>query len=474
MQYVANNRPVLGIRREDYNTWEGRAPLCPAHVQQLVAKGVTVLVQPASKRAYSGKEYQAAGAHIREDLSEASVILGVKTAPPGELLPNKTYAFFSHTIKAQEANMPMLDAILEKNIRIFDYEMMLDEAGVSPVAGAMGRLAGISGMINILHAMGTRLLALGHHTPFLRIGLTHSYRNIEMCRQAVRDCGYDIALGRMPESIGPLTFLFTGSGYVSKGAQEMLKELPVKFVDPTELRDVCASGDTTRVYAAVLSRQHHLRQRESGRYDEKEYTAHPENYVSIFAEQFAPYVSCLVNGMYWPAAGPRLLTNADLQGLLGNSMVANGVPNGGPNEVPGCTSGGPGYPPLPQRLIAVSDISADEGGSLEFMTECTSMDSPFEVSDGTKSVPGILGDGVVVCSVDNLPAQLPREATDIFGSQLLPYVWEMLHSMTEVPFESQAHLFSKTLQDATIASNGKLRPKYEYISELRASKNKGK
>uniref|UniRef100_C3YJJ0 Saccharopine dehydrogenase [NAD(+), L-lysine-forming] n=1 Tax=Branchiostoma floridae TaxID=7739 RepID=C3YJJ0_BRAFL len=411
MQFVANNRTVLGIRREDYNTWESRAPLSPAHVQKLVSKGVTVLVQPASKRAYSEKEYQEAGAHIREDLSEASVILGVKTTPPEKLLPNKTYAFFSHTIKAQDANMPMLDAIIDKNIRIFDYEMMLDEAGVSPVAGAMGRLAGISGMINILHAMGTRLLALGHHTPFLRIGPTHSYRNIEMCRQAVRDCGYDLALGRMPESMGPLTFLFTGSGYVSKGAQEMLKELPVKFVDPTELRDVCASGDTTRVYAAVMRRHHHLRHRDTGRYDEKEYTAHPDRFVSTFAEQ---------------------------------------------------------------RLIAVSDISADEGGSLEFMTRCTSMDSPFEVSDGTKSEPGIMGGGVVVCSVDNLPAQLPREATDIFGNQLLPYVWEMLHSMAEVPFESQADLFSKTLQDATIASNGKLRPKYEYIWELRESKNQQK
>ncbi|XP_078613441.1 alpha-aminoadipic semialdehyde synthase, mitochondrial-like [Branchiostoma floridae x Branchiostoma japonicum] len=474
MQFVANNRIVLGIRREDYNTWESRAPLSPAHVQKLVSKGVTVLVQPASKRAYSGKEYQEAGAHIREDLSEASVILGVKTTPAEKLLPNKTYSFFSHTIKAQDANMPMLDAILDKNIRIFDYEMMLDEAGVSPVAGAMGRLAGISGMINILHAMGTRLLALGHHTPFLRIGPTHIYRNIEMCRQAVRDCGYDLALGRMPESIGPLTFLFTGSGYVSKGAQEMLKELPVKFVDPTELRDVCASGDTTRVYAAVLRRHHHLRHRDTGRYDEKEYAAHPDRFVSTFAEQFAPYVLCLVNGMYWPPTAPRLLTNADLQGLLGNNMADNGVVPGCPNEGPGCPDEVPGYPRLPQRLIAVSDISADEGGSLEFMTQCTSMDSPFEVSDGTKSVPGIMGNGVVVCSVDNLPAQLPREATDIFGNQLLPYVWEMFHSMAEVPFESQAHLFSKTLQDATIASNGKLRPKYEYIWELRALKNQQK
>lgn len=84
--------------------------------------------------------------------------------PIDSLIPGKTYCFFSHTIKAQESNMPLLDAILEKNIRLIDYERIVDDSGHRQVA--FGKYAGIAGMVNILHGLGLRLLALGHHTPF--------------------------------------------------------------------------------------------------------------------------------------------------------------------------------------------------------------------------------------------------------------------------------------------------------------------
>lgn len=105
---------VMAIRREDINVWERRAPIAPSHVAELVNKGVKVLVQPSTRRAYTMDEYERAGAVITEDLSPASLIIGVKAVPIDLLLPDKTYAFFSHTIKAQEANMPLLDAMLEK------------------------------------------------------------------------------------------------------------------------------------------------------------------------------------------------------------------------------------------------------------------------------------------------------------------------------------------------------------------------
>lgn len=118
--------------------------------------------------------YLNAGALVQEDISEANIIFGVKQVPIELLIPNKTYCMFSHTIKAQESNMPLLDAILEKNIRLIDYEKLMDEKGQRVVA--FGKMAGIAGMINILHGMGLRLLALGHHTPFMHIGnLKHSY-----------------------------------------------------------------------------------------------------------------------------------------------------------------------------------------------------------------------------------------------------------------------------------------------------------
>lgn len=105
---------IMAIRREDINVWERRSPISPAHVSELVNKGIKVLVQPSTRRAYTMDEYERAGATITEDLTSASLIIGVKSVPIDLLIPNKTYAFFSHTIKAQEANMPLLDAMLEK------------------------------------------------------------------------------------------------------------------------------------------------------------------------------------------------------------------------------------------------------------------------------------------------------------------------------------------------------------------------
>lgn len=106
-----------------------------------------------------------AGANIQEDISDANVIFGVKQVPVDALIPGKTYCMFSHTIKAQETNMALLDAILEKNIRLIDYERIIDESGQRQVA--FGKYAGVAGMVNVLHGLGLRLLALGHHTPFM-------------------------------------------------------------------------------------------------------------------------------------------------------------------------------------------------------------------------------------------------------------------------------------------------------------------
>ena len=105
------------IRREDQSVWERRAPLAPLHVRELTRRGVKVIVQPSNRRAYPLQSYVQSGAVIQEDISEAPVVIGVKQVPVDSLMPNKTYVFFSHTIKAQEANMAILDACIDRNIR---------------------------------------------------------------------------------------------------------------------------------------------------------------------------------------------------------------------------------------------------------------------------------------------------------------------------------------------------------------------
>ena len=121
---------VLAIAREESSVWERRAPFSPLQVQQMVRSGIRVIVQPSTRRAYTTQEYKQAGAIIQDDISEASAIVGIKSIPIDHLIADKTYTFFSHTIKAQPANMPLLDAILQK-VLIFFLRLWLLHGGAS-------------------------------------------------------------------------------------------------------------------------------------------------------------------------------------------------------------------------------------------------------------------------------------------------------------------------------------------------------
>ncbi|KAL1495088.1 hypothetical protein ABEB36_010561 [Hypothenemus hampei] len=446
------SKKIIAIRREDQSVWERRAPFSPTHVRKLVKNGIKVIVQPSNRRAYPMQNYLNAGAVVQEDISEAKVIFGVKQVPIEQLIPDKTYCLFSHTIKAQETNMPLLDAILEKRIRLIDYEKLMDEKGQRVVA--FGKMAGIAGIVNILHGLGLRLLALGHHTPFMHIGPAHNYRNSSMARQAVRDAGYEIALGLMPKSIGPLTFVFTGSGNVSQGSQEVFQELPHEYVTPEMLRKAAEHGSLTKVYGCEVRRRHYLERADGGGFDPIEYEEHPERYVSTFSKKIAPYASVIINGIYWAVNSPKLLTIPDAKHLL-QAPHTPWLPTS------------KGAPALPHRMLAISDISADPGGSIEFMNECTTIDTPFCLydADRNKDAKSFSGPGVLVCSIDNMPTQIPRESTDFFGDLLLPFTHNIIQSNAQEPLEK--HNFNPVIHGAIIASNGKLTPNYEYIQELR-------
>ncbi|XP_017776130.1 PREDICTED: alpha-aminoadipic semialdehyde synthase, mitochondrial-like, partial [Nicrophorus vespilloides] len=447
-----NTKKVIAIRREDQSVWERRAAFAPSHVKKLTKNGVKVIVQPSNRRSYPMQSYLNAGAIIQEDISEASVIFGVKQVPIDQLIPDKTYCIFSHTIKGQETNMALLDAILEKRIRLLDYEKLMDDKGTRVVA--FGKMAGIAGQINILHGMGLRLLALGHHTPFMHIGMAHNYRNSSMARQAVRDAGYEISLGLMPKSIGPLTFVFTGSGNVSQGSQEVFQELPHEYVSFENLKKAAEHGSLNKIYGCEIRRKHYLERKEGGGFDELEYEEHPERYISTFSKKIAPYASVIVNGIYWAVNSPKLLTIPDAKDLLR------------PARTPWLPTS-VGAPALPHRMLAICDISADPGGSIEFMNECTTIDTPFCLydADRNKDTKSFSGPGVLVCSIDNMPTQIPRESTDFFGDLLFPFAQDILKSKAEEPMEN--HNFCATVEGAIIASNGKLTTNFEYIQDLR-------
>ncbi|XP_077992464.1 alpha-aminoadipic semialdehyde synthase, mitochondrial-like [Glandiceps talaboti] len=447
---------VIALRREDGTPWERRAAIGPKHVQEITNHGIKVLVQPSNKLVYSMQEYENSGAVVQEDITEASLIICLKQVPIEKLIPNKSYAFFSLTSEAWKESMPLLDAMLEKKIRLVDYEMMVDDMGKRLLA--FGKFAGIAGTIDILHGLGMRLLGLGHNTPFVHIGLAHSYRDIHAAKQAVKETGHEIALGLMPKSIGPLTFVFTGSGNASQGAQEIFKELPHRFVPPAELEYAAKYGDHKTIYGTVINKKDHLFRKNGTGFCSLEYKEHPDLYESNFNTRYAPWASVIVNCIHWTSDQPKLVKKTDLATLLG---AYRGTKT---DETEGC-------PGLPHRLLAISDIAAETGGSVELVERGTTIGSPFSIHKTNDvhyhlKTDSLFGEGVLLCSIGNMPTQLPKESVDYFGSILLPYIKEMAAMNANQSLDSETHL-SPVVRDAIICSNGELTPKYKYIEDLR-------
>jgi len=160
-----------------------------------------------------------------------------------------------------------------------------------------------------------------------------------------------------------------------------------------------------------------LERREGGGFDAKEYDEYPERYISTFNQKIAPYASVIVNGIYWAVGSPKLISIPDAKNLLR------------PANTPWLPTS-KGSPALPHRMLAICDISADPGGSIEFMNECTTIDTPFCLydADRNKDTKSFKGPGVLVCSIDNMPTQLPRESTDLFGELLSPHVHDIIKS----------------------------------------------
>jgi alpha-aminoadipic semialdehyde synthase len=282
-------RRAVGVVREVYSKWERRAPLTPAQCATLVSKhNCEVLVQPSTKRVFADHEYAAAGATLTDDLSPASAILGVKQVPVDALLPDKTYVFFSHTIKAQPENMELLDACLSSNVRLIDYECV--RAGgeaAAPRLIAFGEFAGKSGMVNAFRGVGARLLALGHSSPFLSIGPTYSYPAYGAACASLAAVGEQIRAGGLPAEHAPLVVGIAGGGNVSRGVQdafEALGEGVATYVQPSELAALSAKVGTTgehqhRVYGCIIPTDYMVQPHGASRhvaFDELEYFARPE------------------------------------------------------------------------------------------------------------------------------------------------------------------------------------------------------
>ncbi|MDH3285414.1 MAG: hypothetical protein OEQ13_11785, partial [Acidobacteriota bacterium] len=302
---------TIGLRRESIDPHERRAALAPSHVRELVREHhVDVRVAPSPTRIFSDAEYADAGALLADDLGPCAVIFGVKEIPPEELLPGTCYCFFSHTLKGQPHNMSMLRRILELQCTLLDYELVRNEHGRRLIA--FGSFAGYAGMVNTLWALGRRLRWEGIDNPFTRLRRPHRYEDLEQVRSAVRAAGKIIAAAGLPPATVPLVFGICGQGRVSRGAVAILKLLPTRRVEPGDLSRFFAAGDFSDrvVYRVAFHQNDMFRPADPSRvFDRYRFHRYPEEYQSRL-EEALPFLSVLVNGIYWEPRYPRLVTTS--------------------------------------------------------------------------------------------------------------------------------------------------------------------
>ena len=182
---------IIGIRRADKNKWEKRTPLIPEDIKYLKEKyGIQSLVQPSKIRAYTNDQYSAAGADVVEDIQSSNTIFAVKEIPLHFYRKEKTYIFFSHTIKGQSYNMPLLRKMMQLKCNLIDYERIVDESNRRLIF--FGKYAGIAGMVETLHALGQKLKLKGYKTPLEKIKQAYQYDSIEEATRVLKEIGDEI------------------------------------------------------------------------------------------------------------------------------------------------------------------------------------------------------------------------------------------------------------------------------------------
>ncbi len=431
--------PILGIRREDKNRWERRVPIIPKHVQELKKKyGIKTIVQPSNIRIFSDKEYMDVDAQVQNNLSPSSIIFAVKEIPFNLFEPGKTYVFFSHTIKGQKHNMPMLKKMMDLGCTLIDYEKIADKNGKRLVF--FGKFAGLVGMIDALWIFGQRANWEKINTPFNKINQTIYYKNLEEIKKKLKEVGKEIEENGLPKSINPFIVGFSGYGNVSRGAQEILDFLPVKTINPNEIESVYKNPSNKNIYKVVFKEEHMVEPISSTtKFDLQDYYSHPENYRSIF-EGYIHYLSILMNCIYWSSQYPRLVTKKFMKNYFKTNKN--------------------------KRLKIIGDISVDINGAIEFTEKTTTPDNPVFVYNpfNDKITDGYTGEGVVVMAVDNLPCELPQESSIYFSETLLHFIPDIMKADFMVNSFENLNL-PLEIKKAVIIYKGKLTPNYNYMNK---------
>lgn len=361
----------IGIIREQKTPPDARVPLTPTQVQSINAAGRhEVVVQPSPDRCYTDAEYRAAGVTLQDDLTDCDCLLGVKEVPIEALIAGKRYFFFSHTIKAQPYNRKLLQAILELGIELLDYEVLTRANGSRVIA--FGRWAGIVGAHNGLMAAGERWKQ--YDLPQMK-----TFTDFAAAKAYYKTLAFPA-----------MKVVLTGGGRVANGAAEVLEAAgfarwtPERFLTETEQGPVFTQLDCVD----------YAERKTDGGFDLQEFFDHPERYRSRFAP-YAQVADVMINGIYWDPAAPAFFSLEDMQSVDFNIRV-------------------------------IADVTCDIApeSSIPSTLFATTIAKPvfgFDVRTGTAGEP-YQPYTVDMMTIDNLPNELPRDASAHFGEQFMAEV----------------------------------------------------
>lgn len=399
------SNPVIsiGILRETIKTSERRVPLTPWQISRFMKDNpqVRFVVQPSGSRCFTDDEYRQEGIVLCEDLSGCQLLMGIKEVNPYALIPGKTYAFFAHVAKKQPHNQRLLQYLIRKKNSLIDYEFITNDQGSRLIA--FGRWAGIVGAYNGIRAWGLRYDAW----------------DIKPAWQ----CGTFETLKKELAGIRPgkMKILITGEGRVASGAVEIMNLLGIRRVKPSEFLSESFEGP---VYCQI-GPQYYTRRTDGKVFDFRDFVQHPDAFISAFMP-FMRVTDLLITGHYWDPKSPRLFTIEEL------------------------TSG-------PLRCKIIADISCDINGSVPTTIRAASVEEPFYDVDplkGEERKAFSHSDNITVMAVDNLPAELPRDASEDFGNALLEYF-----------LPEYLKTYSPLIERATIVREGELTQRFLYLAD---------
>ena len=393
----------FGLIREQKNPPDRRVVLSPEACQKVLSayEEAVIIVEPSPIRTFTDQEYRAAGVEVASKMQECDVLLGVKEVPIDHLIPNKKYFFFSHTIKKQPYNRKLLRAILHKNIEMYDHEVITNEKGIRLVA--FGRYAGIVGAYN----------------GFRAFGIKNNVYELPKAEKLADQRALISELKKIP--LPNIKVLLTGKGRVGNGAKEMLDGMNLKEVG---VKDYLETTFDHAVYCQIDVDEYNLR-KDGTKGNMQDFFDNPGEYRSNFF-RFAKVTDFYIAGHFYGDGAPFLFTREDAK-----------------------------QPEF--KINTVADISCDIDGPVATTLRASTIADPMygydPVSESETDYKN--KNAIAVMAVDNLPAELPRDASAGFGDAFVEHVIPAF-------FNKDA---DGILERARMTKNGKLTKRYGYLQD---------